>query len=219
LQIDSSTSTIQFAPNGSINSQITPSGLQCPSVYGFSAPFTITAQSGNPSTTAGSGGIILSYRNTGGTFSPTSGLYRNVQIGGVSGALQPSSTASYIGVDFLETINQTSGTGAITYINVNPTLTSNTGVVSALISNINSGTNRFNLNITGTAVNYLAGNTSIGTTTNTALFTLGAGSSARSSLRVLAGVAPTTPNDGDIWYDGTNIYLRVGSTTKMFTTV
>lgn len=211
--------SIQMAPNGSVVAQFTQSGLQTTAIYGYSSAFNIITQSGNPSTTTGSGGIILSYRNAAGTFSPTAGLYRNVQIGGVSGAFQPTGAASYIGIDLLEQINQTSGTGAITYININPTITSNTGVVSGLISNIASGTNRYNLNITGTAINYLAGNTSIGTTTVSSLLTLGGSTTARSSLRLLAGTSPTTPNDGDIWYDGTNIYLRVGSTTKMFTTV
>ncbi|HEY4874051.1 MAG TPA: hypothetical protein VIH86_00635, partial [Puia sp.] len=56
-----------------------------------------------------------------------------------------------------------------------------------------------------------------GTTTATALAHIGASTTGAASLRVVSGTAPTTPNDGDIWYDGTNLKMRVGSTTKTFT--
>lgn len=39
------------------------------------------------------------------------------------------------------------------------------------------------------------------------------------SLRVPSGTAPTSPNDGDIWFDGTNIKIRVSGVTKTFTIV
>lgn len=37
------------------------------------------------------------------------------------------------------------------------------------------------------------------------------------SLNIPSGVAPTSPADGDMWYDGTNVKFRVGGTTKTFT--
>jgi len=36
----------------------------------------------------------------------------------------------------------------------------------------------------------------------------------RASLRIRSGAAPTTPNDGDIWNDGTHIYMYLGGVTK-----
>jgi hypothetical protein len=48
---------------------------------------------------------------------------------------------------------------------------------------------------------------------------LAASTTTQASLRILSGTAPTSPNDGDIWYNGTNIYIRVGGTTKTFTIV
>ena len=36
-------------------------------------------------------------------------------------------------------------------------------------------------------------------------------------LRLPSGTAPTSPVDGDIWYDGANVKFRVGGTTKTFT--
>ena len=44
-----------------------------------------------------------------------------------------------------------------------------------------------------------------------------AGTTARAPLKLAPGVAPTSPADGDIWYDGTNIKMRIGATTKTFT--
>jgi hypothetical protein len=40
---------------------------------------------------------------------------------------------------------------------------------------------------------------------------------SNSSINIAAGVASTSPADGDFWYDGTNVKFRVGGTTKTFT--
>ena len=58
-----------------------------------------------------------------------------------------------------------------------------------------------------------------GTTAPTANLHIIGSTTGKSSLRIASGTAPTSPNDGDIWYDGTNIKMRVGSTTKTFTLV
>jgi len=42
---------------------------------------------------------------------------------------------------------------------------------------------------------------------------------ARASLRIPSGTAPTSPVDGDIWFDGTNIQMRIGGVTKTFTLI
>jgi hypothetical protein len=39
------------------------------------------------------------------------------------------------------------------------------------------------------------------------------------SINVAAGTAPSSPVDGDFWYDGTNVKFRVGGTTKTFTLI
>jgi hypothetical protein len=41
-------------------------------------------------------------------------------------------------------------------------------------------------------------------------------SAERSSIRLRPGVAPSSPNDGDIWFDGTDLKMRVGGVTKTF---
>lgn len=63
------------------------------------------------------------------------------------------------------------------------------------------------------------GSIGIGTTAPTALCDLIGASTSRASIRVRSGTAPTTPNDGDIWYDGTDLKMRVWATTKTFTLV
>jgi hypothetical protein len=42
---------------------------------------------------------------------------------------------------------------------------------------------------------------------------------ARASLRIPSGTAPTSPVNGDIWFDGTNIQMRIGGVTKTFTLI
>jgi hypothetical protein len=44
-----------------------------------------------------------------------------------------------------------------------------------------------------------------------------ASTTANASLRIRSGTAPTTPNDGDIWFDGTDIKMQIGGVTKTFT--
>jgi hypothetical protein len=56
----------------------------------------------------------------------------------------------------------------------------------------------------------------VGSHTPTAVGDFDASTTARASLRVRAGVAPTSPNDGDIWHDNTNIYIRIGGVTRTF---
>jgi hypothetical protein len=55
--------------------------------------------------------------------------------------------------------------------------------------------------------------------TPTALLDIGASTTARTSLRIRSGTAPTAPNDGDIFFDGTNLKMRIGGVTKTFTII
>jgi hypothetical protein len=48
---------------------------------------------------------------------------------------------------------------------------------------------------------------------------LPASTTTKSTLNIASGTAPTSPNDGDIWYDGTDIKMRIGGVTKTFTLV
>ncbi len=48
---------------------------------------------------------------------------------------------------------------------------------------------------------------------------LGAATTAKASLRIPSGTAPTSPVNGDIWFDGTNIQMRIGGVTRTFTLI
>lgn len=52
-----------------------------------------------------------------------------------------------------------------------------------------------------------------------AFLDLPASVAGRATLRIRTGVAPSSPNDGDIWQDGTDIKIRIGGVTKTFVLV
>jgi hypothetical protein len=62
----------------------------------------------------------------------------------------------------------------------------------------------------------LQGNVGINNAPTSAL-DVSASTTTRASLRIRSGTAPTSPNDGDIWFDGTDIKMRIGGVTKTFT--
>lgn len=47
----------------------------------------------------------------------------------------------------------------------------------------------------------------------TAAVDLAASTTTRASLRIRTGVAPTSPNDGEIWSDGSDLFVRLGGVT------
>jgi hypothetical protein len=66
--------------------------------------------------------------------------------------------------------------------------------------------------------------TVIGNTSTTTAYIKGeimvdAATTARASLNIASGVAPTSPVDGDIWFDGTNLRMRIGGVTRTFTLI
>jgi hypothetical protein len=83
--------------------------------------------------------------------------------------------------------------------------------------NIASGTGRWNLYMNGTANNYFNGNVAIGSTANTGdWINIAASTTAKAHIYLEAGTAPTSPNNGDIWFDGTDLKMRIGGVTKTF---
>lgn len=71
-----------------------------------------------------------------------------------------------------------------------------------------------------TTSTWLGGNLLLGTTTNVGdWLNIGASTTAKAHINLAAGTAPTAPNDGDIWFDGTDLKMRIGGVTKTFTLV
>jgi hypothetical protein len=80
--------------------------------------------------------------------------------------------------------------------------------------NIAAGSGRWNLNMTGTAQNFLSGVTGIGiAASSTAQLALAAGTTGVSSLRVPHGSAPTSPVNGDMWTTTSGLYVQVNGST------
>lgn len=69
----------------------------------------------------------------------------------------------------------------------------------------------------GIRVQQSTGNVGINITSPTSLLDLAASTTSRSHLRLRPGVAPSAPNNGDVWFDGTDFKCHVGGVTKTFT--
>lgn len=67
----------------------------------------------------------------------------------------------------------------------------------------------------GAVVVVIKGDGKVGvlTVTPTAMIDLPAGTTARASLRLRHGVAPTTPNDGDMWTTTAGLFVRINGAT------
>ena len=55
--------------------------------------------------------------------------------------------------------------------------------------------------------------------TPTAAVHCAASTTSRSSLRIDSGISPTSPNDGDIWFDGSTLKIRIAGVTKTFSLI
>lgn len=208
-------------------------------LYAFAGGTMSIGTNGNPATTGTITPVRITGHTAGGGYTATTSTLTHLEVGAFQANpwAVTNNTASLKFISLIATINQTgtstgyirgidftdlaitSVTGQTDLIKLDPTITANTGTFSLIRSGLNTATGLLGLNFTGTIKHYLAGNTSIGTTTSTAFLTLGASTTAQASLRILAGTAPTTPNEGDIWQDGTNIKIYIGGATKTFTIV
>lgn len=73
---------------------------------------------------------------------------------------------------------------------------------------VGNGSNTSTIGNSSTVATYLGGKT-----------ILSASTTSRASLNIISGTAPTTPNDGDLWFDGIDLKMRIGGVTKTFTLV
>lgn len=67
--------------------------------------------------------------------------------------------------------------------------------------------------IFGTGINATTGLIGIHQATPTAFLDLPASSTASASLRIRTGSAPTSPDDGDVWQDGSNLLVRINGSS------
>jgi hypothetical protein len=109
-------------------------------------------------------------------------------------------------VSILRGFAPTSGTGVFNALNVQPTINQTGGA--------NGITRGLYINPTITAAaDWRAIEVSSGVSV------MAASSTASASIRIPSGTAPTSPVNGDIWQDGTDLKIRIGGVTKTFTLV
>jgi hypothetical protein len=92
---------------------------------------------------------------------------------------------------------------------------SGSGTVAFELANLS--TRRFRILCTSTNTTFEASNQTGSFVFNNRV-SLPASSTTKSSLNIASGTAPTSPNDGDIWFDGTKLSLRISSTTNAIIT-
>jgi hypothetical protein len=124
----------------------------------------------------------------------TSTLYSS--NGGINTTSIYSSFANTTGDAFLTLVGGGTNSNAYTYIQSNGYI----GTRGALRIGASSGTDVVTA-LTNTWLNVAAGTT------------------ARSQINLASSTAPTSPNNGDIWFDGTDLKMRIGGVTKTFTLV
>ena len=105
----------------------------------------------------------------------------------------------------------------IVFTNVTQSGQINIGKFGMIVTNITGGASKSDFVwLTTTATDVLSekmrftavGLLAIGMTAPTAYVDIIGGTTANASLRMRSGVAPTSPNLGDHWYDGTNFFVR-----------
>ena len=186
---------ILIAPIVSSTTSIGPTvnGLHIDIVYGAGA------------TSAGGTGIYISHVNM---TAATSGSASGITINNVS--------SKNIGAYGLQMSSVTSSGGATTY-GISITSLNATGggtTYGVYLASLSGGTVYGFYQSGASTLNYLNGDTGIGNTaTTTSFLTLGVGTTAKSSLNVPHGAAPTTPVDGDIWTTTTAMYVRINGAT------
>jgi hypothetical protein len=85
----------------------------------------------------------------------------------------------------------------------------------AIFQMYSAGTETIRLYANSSFPSYInAGNVGIGTTSPTAALHLPASSTARASLCIPAGAAPTIPVEGDVWTASGKMYIYIGAVTK-----
>jgi hypothetical protein len=122
----------------------------------------------------------------------------------ITGSAFTSTSGTQIGLNYTSSFAPTSGTAIYSAFSISTTLNQTGGA--------NGITRGLYVNPTLTAAaDFRAIEVASGITV------LGAATTAKASLRIPSGTAPTSPVNGDIWFDGTNIKMQIGGVTKTFT--
>lgn len=159
-------------------------GIQSFNGIGSSTGMQFTSPGG-----AGTGlnGIAFNF----GTYTGVSSFPRAYEIQGAYTAA--SGTGIFSALRFAHTLNQSGGSGAVWGIWYNPTVTA---ALDHVAINLSSGRSVFNELSLGTDM----------TNTVPTWLNIAAGTTSKSQMRFTGGVAPTSPVNGDFWFDSSNVF-------------
>lgn len=109
--------------------------------------------------------------------------------------------------------------GANTGTNITTGASSNILIGQGIALPTAGGSNQLSIGdiIFGTGINAATGMIGIHQPAPTAFLDLPASTTARATLRLRTGSEPTSPNDGDVWQDGTDLKIRINGVTKTVT--
>lgn len=188
---------------------------------------TTNANLTGPITSSGNATSIASQTGTGTKFVVDTSPTLITPILGVATATSLAINGATIGTDKLAVTGTASFSGAVAVQNTsigNDIYVSRAYSINAFgdlyISRASAGTWRFGASVTDASGGWIATYAGIGDTpANSASthFNMSAGTTAKSQIRFAGSTAPTSPIDGDFWFDGTNVKIRVSGATKTFT--
>ena len=170
--------------------------------------YALGGNDGNMTTSGGN--VAIGYAALGGL--TTGGSANNVGIGSLAGTGITTGTNNIV-------IGRTAG---------NSLSTGSYNIIIGYNSQVNSATTSYQMSLgnmiygaslDGSDTTISTGGIGIAVKVPTSRCDFIGSSTSRASMRILSGTAPTSPNDGDIWYDGTDIKMRIAGATKAFVLV
>jgi hypothetical protein len=212
----SNSGIMRFLSGGSLVMQVTGAGLPVFSLGTSANGMTPISSAGTSSLSSSFG---MQYYGSGGTTGTVNALHQFV--GPAAAVNSWSATYKLLRLTNNGAIQPTSGTGGWTSIEIAPTLTITSPAIATIIAiDYNPTISGSNITQYGILIRTSAFNGfGLGATLPTAILDVAASTTARAAMRFRSGVAPSSPNDGDFWYDGTNYKTYVGGVTKTFTLV
>jgi hypothetical protein len=127
----------------------------------------------------------------------------------VTGTMKVTGDVSIVANSSGTTLSSYNGTSSIVFLG-------NTGSGTVAYELQSLSTRRFRILANATSTTFESSNQTGSFIFNNRV-SLPASTTTKSTLNIASGTAPTSPNDGDIWFDGTDIKMRIGGVTKTFT--
>jgi hypothetical protein len=203
LYTDPSVSTNYIQGYGSNNLFISSASTNTLNLFGRQMVLNVTGAGTEPITIVSTAALQTpkNFVALGATFanSITTGLFTQLLLNGIYNQTTGSTSVNQRDLLITPTINNPSAGANSTHY----------GILYAPIETFLTNTTHY-----GFVSNSTTALSGFGTATPTALVHIGAATTARSSLRISAGVAPTTGiQDGDVWHATNHLYARLNGVT------